>query len=74
MNTTIDNNQRIFLILGDMNRHVVRNLADLPKGIQSFDDQDSIKISHLWNNKFRHASKKMINQMFIGSNMTARIK
>lgn len=72
MQSIIDNSQRLFLITGDMNRHIVCNLHHIPAMIGDFADTDSIRIQHFWNSKFRRASKKMLNEMFEGANMNFR--
>lgn len=63
MKTTIDNNQRIFMLTGDSNISLLCNLKDLEKCFNSFDDKNSIKIQHRWNGRFVRCSKKSIVNM-----------
>ena len=63
MTTTIDNNQRIFMLTGDYNQSLICNLKDLEKCFNTFDDKDSIKIQHKWNGRFVRCTKKSIVDM-----------
>jgi hypothetical protein len=63
MTTTIDNNQRVFLLTGDFNKSLICNLKDLEKCFNSFDDKDTVLIQHKWNNRFIKCSKKSIVDM-----------
>lgn len=73
MKTTIDNNQRVFLITGDMGQKVFCNLKDIPKALKTFQDKDGVNIQHLWNYSLKRASKKMLNNMFKGAGMKFRV-
>ena len=73
MKTTINNDERVFLLTGDMGRKVFCNLKDLPKAFKSFEDRDAVEINHFWNYKFTRASKKMINAMFKGAGMKFKL-
>lgn len=73
MTTNIDNTQRVFLLTGDGNLKVFCNLHDIPGAVNYFDDKDSIYITHFWNNQFRKASKKMLNEMFKAASMKFKI-
>ena len=63
MITTINNNQRIFLVTGDYNSSFLCNIQDLEKCCKEIQDKNSIKIQHKWNNKFVRCSKKSILEM-----------
>ena len=63
MTTTINNNQRIFLITGDYNQSFICNIEDLERCVKEIEDKDSIKIQHKWNNRFVRCSKKSIVEM-----------
>jgi len=63
MKTTIDNNQRVFLITGDFNTSLLCNLKDLELCFNTIEDKGSIKIQHKWNNRFIKCSKKSIIDM-----------
>lgn len=63
MKTTIDNNQRIFLVTGDYNESFLCNIKELEKCCNEIQDKGSIKIQHKWNNRFVRCSKKSIRDM-----------
>ena len=63
MKTTIDNNERIFLLTGDMGKALICNLKDLETCFNCFEDKDTVKIQHKWNNRFIKCSKKSIIDM-----------
>ena len=74
METTINNNERVFMLTGDMGKKVFCNLADIPKAVKTFDDPSEITIYHFWNLAQRMASKKMLNGMFEAAQMKFRVK
>ena len=43
MQTTIDNNQKVFLLTGDMGKTVFCNMADIPAAFNTFEDKDAVK-------------------------------
>jgi len=63
MNTTINNNQRIFLVTGDYNQSFICNIEDLERCCNEIQDKNSIKVQHKWNNHFVRCSKKSILDM-----------
>ena len=63
MTTTINNNQRIFLITGDYNQSFLCNIKELEKCYNEIQDKNSIKIQHKWNNRFVRCTKKSITEM-----------
>lgn len=72
MITTIDNNQRIFLVTGDMSKGtpgILCNIQDLEKVYNSFDDKNSIRIQHKWNHRFVSCSTKSIVDMLKSLNL-----
>ena len=74
MNTQINNNERVFLLTGDMGKKVFCNLADIPNAIKSFDDPSEVEIYHFWNApKIYKASKRLLNDMFKAANMKFRV-
>lgn len=72
MNTTIDNNQRIFLIYGTgwNTQKYVCNLADLAKCAAQFENNESYCICHIWDLKLQKITSKYVielleaNQLF----------
>lgn len=63
MKTTIDNNSRIFLLTGDMNKKFICNIEQLKECFNQFEDKDEISISHCYNNRFVKCSHKSIKDM-----------
>lgn len=74
MKTTIDNNQRIFLVTGDYNQSFICNIEDLGKCCNEIQDKNSIKIQHKWNNHFVKCSKKNIIEMLKSLDLNVFIK
>ena len=63
MKTTIKNNERIFLLTGDMGIHFICNIEEFRNCLNLFDDREEVKIQHLWNNRFVNCSKKSVVEM-----------
>ena len=63
MITTINNNERIFLLTGDMGKALICNLKDLETCFNEFAEKDAVKIQHKWNGRFVKCSKKSIIDM-----------
>ncbi len=77
MITTIDNNQRVFLIQrkGFFTRDYFVNLQDIPNILQNeLAKNDCFIISHYWNRKFKRISKKDLNEMFTNNQIDFKIK
>lgn len=67
MKTTINNNERIFLIqsVNTLNTiSIVCNLSNIPFILAENFDGIKYKISHLWNGKFTRVSKKYLSEMY----------
>lgn len=60
---TLNNNERIFLMLGDMGKALICNIKDFERCYLSFSDRDALKIQHKWNGRFVRCSKKSIKDM-----------
>lgn len=76
MLTTIDNNQRVFLIHrhGFFTRSYFCNLADIPKILKTeLEEHDPFTISEYWNFKFKRCSKKLLNEMFAASKIDFKL-
>lgn len=76
MKTTIDNNQRVFLInrKGFFTRSYFCNLHQIPNIIKKqLDKNDEYTISEYWNFKFKRISKKALNQMFYAAEINYSI-
>lgn len=74
MITTIDNNQRKFLVqsqgLGNT-KDIFCNLADIPNVIKTaFEKNEEFKIYEFWNRKLKVCSKKHLNEMFSANQIT----
>ncbi len=69
MNTTIDNNQRVFHLVGDMGKNVFCNMADVESCIKSFDDPDSVDVYHCWNNRFIKMGRKVLKSQLKANNL-----
>lgn len=75
MITTIDNNQRVFLIHreGFSTRDYFCNLKDIPNCINELEKNDSFKIYHYWNKKLTRMSKKALNEMFLANQIDYKL-
>lgn len=78
MKTTIDNNQRIFLIRSQgfgTQKDIFCNIKDIPKVLKNnFNKNDEFKIYHYWNRTLKPCSKKYINEMFYANQINFKIK
>lgn len=77
MKTTIDNNQRKFLVQsqGFTTTDIFCNLADIPNVLkEAFQPNDDYKIYEYWNRKLKVCSKKHLNEMFESNNIPFKIK
>lgn len=74
MVTQIDNSHRVFMLTGDMNRSIFCNLNDIPTAIADFDDKDSIKFFHFWNQRQKKVSVNHLNDLFESNQLDFRIK
>jgi hypothetical protein len=72
MKTTINNNQRVFVIINELNNDTIFcNLVDIPRLLKTI---DHYSIMHFWDFKFKRCSKKLINEMFENNNIDFKIK
>lgn len=76
MKTTIDNNQRKFLIYltGWSSQSYVCNLKDIPLVLKEIEKHQPYKIAEVWNNKLSLCSKKHLNEIFEANKIEFRIK
>lgn len=77
MKTTIDNNQRKFLVQskGYMIIDVFCNLADIPKVLkEAFGPNEQYVIYEYWNRKLKKCSKKHMNELFAANQVNFKIK
>lgn len=78
MQTTIDNNQRKFLVqsVGFGNSFdIFCNLKDIPTVLANEETKNTeIKIYEFWNRKLKLCSKKHLNEMFEANQITFKIK
>ncbi len=77
MTTTINNNERVFLIHrnGYFTRDYFCNLADIPTILKTgLEPNDEYTISHYWNYKFKRIGKKALNDMFAANQIDFKIK
>lgn len=76
MLTTIDNNQRKFLVQsqGFTTRDIFCNLHDIPVVLNvEFTDNDEYVIFEYWNRKLKRCSKKHLNEMFTANQINFKI-
>lgn len=71
MTTTIDNNQKVFMLYGDMNTKLFCNLKDLPECFNYFDDRDEVKIYTFWNFEKKRVSKKQVGEWLAANQIEA---
>jgi len=68
MKTTIDNNQRKFLVQSQGfggQTDIFCNLKDIPNVLkEGFEPKEPIKIYEFWNRRLKVCSKKHLNEMF----------
>jgi hypothetical protein len=69
MVTTINNNERVFLLLGDMCKTFICNIEDFKTCWDQFDDKDSIQISDKFNGRFQKCSKSSVVRMMKAFNI-----
>lgn len=77
MKTTIDNNQRVFLVqrLGFSTNDTFCNLKDIPNVIkETTEPNDSFIIFEYWNRRLKKCSKKFLNEMFANNNVDFKLK
>lgn len=76
MKTTVDSNQRVFLIKteGWANDKIFCNLKDIPNCIKDIPAHETFTISEFWNSKFKKCSKKHLNEMFKANNLDFQLK
>jgi len=78
MTTTIDNNQRKFLVqsVGFGNTFdIFCNLKDLPQVIkENVPTNTDYRVFEYWNRKLRRCGKKHLNEMFVANRINFCIK
>jgi hypothetical protein len=77
MTTTINNNERVFLIHrnGFFTRDYFCNIQQIPEIIKTeLEPNDEYTISEYWNKKFKKCSKKHLNEMFQANKVDFKIK
>ncbi len=78
MKTTIDNNQRKFLVQSQGFGNTIDifcNLADIPKVLKKgFAPNTDVKIYEFWNRKLKVCSKRHLNEMFEANQINFKIK
>lgn len=78
MITTLDNNQRKFLVqsqgFGNA-KDIFCNLADIPKILKDeFSYKEEFKIFEYWNRKLKVCSRKHMNEMFEANQINYKLK
>jgi hypothetical protein len=75
MKTTIDNNQKVFVVtrLGFSTKNIFCNLSDIPNVLKEFEKNDNFKVQHYWNFKLKNISKKALNEMFKANQINFKI-
>jgi len=77
MKTTIDSNERVFLVHrnGFFARDYFCNLKDIPNILTSeLEPNDEFTISEYWNKQFKRCSKKFLNEMFVANQVNFKLK
>jgi len=78
MKTTIDNNQRKFLVQSQgfgTQKDIFCNLHDIPFVLaESFEPNEEYKVFEFWNRKLQRVAKKHLNEMFAASKINFKIK
>lgn len=77
MKTTIDNNQRKFLVQsqGYIKTDIFCNLQDIPIVLkEAFEPHDSFIVFEFWNRKLKRCSKKHLNEMFTANQIDYKVK
>ena len=65
MQTTIDNNLRVFQVLTSNGAQVFCNLNQLNEVVKELGCREGyFKINHFWNNKAQKVTKKHLNELF----------
>lgn len=71
MKTTINNNLRVYQVVTSTGKQVFCNIEDLNEVVKQSDTHPGyFKIFHFWNNKPQKLSKKALDTMFEGSQLT----
>lgn len=71
MNTTIDNNLRVYQVTTSTGKQAFCNIHQLNEVVESLGTHEGyFKIFHFWNNKPQKLSKKGLLDMFEGSQLT----
>lgn len=71
MNTTINNNLRVYQVITSTGKQVFCNIEQLNEVIKELGTHPGyFKIYHFWNNKPKKLSKKELLTMFEGSQLT----
>lgn len=78
MKTTIDNNQRKFLVQSQgfgNQKDIFCNLKDIPNVLNDhFEKHEEFKVFEYWNRKLKRISKKALNEMFEANQVNFKIK
>lgn len=78
MQTTIDNNQRKFLVQSQglgTTKDIFCNLSDIPAVLKSeFEPNEEYLIFEFWNRRLKRCSKKHLNEMFEANQVNFKIK
>lgn len=77
MKTTIDNNQRKFLVQSqgfENQKDIFCNLKDIPNVLKDhFGKNEEFKVFEYWNRKLKRISKKALNVMFEANQVNFKI-
>jgi len=70
MNTTINNNLRVYQIITSTGKQIFCNIEQMNEAVKFLDCRAGyFKIFHFWNNKAQKLSKKDLKYMFEGSQL-----
>lgn len=73
MTTTIDNNQRKFMLTGKgwNTQNYICNMKDIVKCAKQFEANQPYEISHIWNNKLEKLTVKKVIEMLEANKINA---
>ena len=70
MKTTIDNSLRVYQVITSLGKQHFCNIEQLNEVVEFLDTHKGyFKIYHFWNNKSQKLSRKVLDQMFDGSQL-----
>ena len=70
MKTTINNYMRVYQVITSLGKQAFCNIEQLNEVVEALDtNKGYFKIYHFWNNKPRKLSRRVLDEMFEGSQL-----